>query len=122
MPTLDDVRSKQEKIPISRPQSSKGNAAYNLEFSDAYGIECPRGDRRWRCSSLTRGVPGLKLCLKTRARIERRMEETMKILLIAALACLGVTTSADAQVVTKYSGIQPIEHPSSYAEKYFGEE
>src|SRR2546423_799497 len=46
----------------------------------------------------------------------------MKILLIAALACFGITTSADAQVVTKYSGIQPIEHPSSYAEKYFGEE
>jgi tripartite ATP-independent transporter DctP family solute receptor len=29
---------------------------------------------------------------------------------------------AQAQIVTKYSGIQPIEHPSSYAEKYFGEE
>src|SRR6267154_1380136 len=29
---------------------------------------------------------------------------------------------AHAQIVTKYSGIQPIDHPSSYAEKYFGEE
>src|SRR5256886_4119687 len=46
----------------------------------------------------------------------------MKILLIAALACFGITTLADAQVITKYSGIQPIDHPSSYAEKYFGEE
>ncbi len=29
---------------------------------------------------------------------------------------------AKAQIVTKYSGIQPVDHPSSYAEKYFGEE
>jgi tripartite ATP-independent transporter DctP family solute receptor len=42
--------------------------------------------------------------------------------LIVVATCLGVTTSANAQIVTKYSGIQPIEHPSSYAEKYFGEE
>ena len=41
--------------------------------------------------------------------------------LIAVATCLGVTATANAQTVTKYSGIQPIEHPSSYAEKYFGE-
>src|SRR6267154_5747675 len=29
---------------------------------------------------------------------------------------------AQAQIVAKYSGIQPIDHPSSYSEKYFGEE
>ena len=46
----------------------------------------------------------------------------MRSLLIAALTCLSVTAPANAQIVVKYSGIQPIEHPSSYAEKYFGEE
>src|SRR6266480_308608 len=51
-----------------------------------------------------------------------RKEETMRALLIAALACVCVLASANAQTVTKYSGIQPLEHPSSYAEKYFGEE
>src|SRR4051812_2103738 len=40
-------------------------------------------------------------------------------LLIAALALIA---PAEAQIVAKYSGIQPIDHPSSYAEKYFGEE
>jgi tripartite ATP-independent transporter DctP family solute receptor len=44
-----------------------------------------------------------------------------RFLIIAAL-CLGCITPANAQIVTKYSGIQPLEHPSSYAEKYFGEE
>src|SRR4051794_26220766 len=29
---------------------------------------------------------------------------------------------AQAQIVAKYAGIQPIDHPSSYSEKYFGEE
>ena len=46
----------------------------------------------------------------------------MRTLLIAALAYVCIQASANAQIVTKYSGIQPIEHPSSYAEKYFGEE
>ena len=46
----------------------------------------------------------------------------MRRLLIIAAACLGVIAPANAQILTKYSGIQPIEHPSSYAEKYFGEE
>jgi tripartite ATP-independent transporter DctP family solute receptor len=49
-------------------------------------------------------------------------EEVVRRFLIVVATCLGVTTSANAQIVTKYSGIQPIEHPSSYAEKYFGEE
>jgi tripartite ATP-independent transporter DctP family solute receptor len=40
---------------------------------------------------------------------------------VAATALLSLAP-AQAQIVTKYSGIQPIEHPSSYAEKYFGEE
>ena len=44
-----------------------------------------------------------------------------RYLIIAALY-LGFIVPANAQVVTKYSGIQPLEHPSSYAEKYFGEE
>lgn len=39
------------------------------------------------------------------------------------LAALFVASApAHAQIVTKYSGIQPVDHPSSYAEKYFGEE
>ena len=42
--------------------------------------------------------------------------------LIIAAACFGLIAPANAQIVTKYSGIQPLEHPSSYAEKYFGEE
>ena len=43
------------------------------------------------------------------------------IVAVAATALLSLAP-AQAQIVTKYSGIQPIEHPSSYAEKYFGEE
>jgi tripartite ATP-independent transporter DctP family solute receptor len=40
-----------------------------------------------------------------------------------AFSCLLLCLApAHAQIVTKYSGIQPIDHPSSYAEKYFGEE
>src|SRR6266571_4758986 len=38
---------------------------------------------------------------------------------------LGVALSAgsaSAQIVTKLSGIQPLEHPSSYAEKFFAEQ
>src|SRR5882724_626607 len=40
---------------------------------------------------------------------------------VMATACLSLAP-ANAQVVTKYAGIQPIDHPSSYSEKYFGEE
>ena len=40
----------------------------------------------------------------------------MRRFLIVGATCLGVTTTANAQLVTKYSGIQPIEHPSSYAD------
>ena len=41
---------------------------------------------------------------------------------LAMLAALAATTATNAQIVTKYSGIQPLDHPSSYAEKYFAEE
>src|SRR3954463_6776568 len=40
---------------------------------------------------------------------------------VMATAFLSLSP-AKAQVVTKYAGIQPIDHPSSYSEKYFGEE
>lgn len=44
-------------------------------------------------------------------------------LAFSLLAALFVASApAHAQIVTKYSGIQPVDHPSSYAEKYFGEE
>ena len=48
--------------------------------------------------------------------------KNMKPLAFAVAALLAAMAPASAQIVTKYSGIQPIEHPSSYAEKYFGEE
>jgi tripartite ATP-independent transporter DctP family solute receptor len=38
------------------------------------------------------------------------------------LAAFAVTTTANAQIVTKYSGIQPIDHPASYTEDYFAEQ
>jgi len=37
----------------------------------------------------------------------------------SALFCLAPGARTN---VTKYAGIQPIDHPSSYSEKYFGEE
>src|SRR5258708_28744333 len=46
----------------------------------------------------------------------------MKKLALTTVALFATIVSANAQIVTKYSGIQPIEHPSSYAEKYFAEE
>src|SRR5438045_7949486 len=46
----------------------------------------------------------------------------MNRLAFAAFTLIATFASANAQIVTKYSGIQPIEHPSSYAEKYFAEE
>ena len=46
----------------------------------------------------------------------------MRKIAFAALALCAVATAANAQIVTKYSGIQPLDHPSSFAEKYFGEE
>ena len=38
------------------------------------------------------------------------------------LAAAMLVGTAQAEVVTKLSGIQPIEHPSSYAEKFFAEQ
>jgi tripartite ATP-independent transporter DctP family solute receptor len=46
----------------------------------------------------------------------------MRKIAFAALALCAAATAANAQIVTKYSGIQPLDHPSSFAEKYFGEE
>src|SRR3954467_823949 len=47
----------------------------------------------------------------------------MRMITAGALAVLLRPGPAQAQQITaKYSGIQPIDHPSTYAEKYFGEE
>jgi len=46
----------------------------------------------------------------------------MKTLAASAVAALIATTAAHAQIVTKYSGIQPADHPASYTEQYFGKE
>jgi len=46
----------------------------------------------------------------------------MRMIAAAVAAAFFSLAPAQAQVTAKYSGIQPIEHPSSYAEKYFGEE
>jgi tripartite ATP-independent transporter DctP family solute receptor len=46
----------------------------------------------------------------------------MKRALIAAMASMALIAPAAAQIVTKYSGIQPLDHPSSYAEDFFGEQ
>src|SRR3954453_22452772 len=46
----------------------------------------------------------------------------MQRLAFSTIALFATIASANAQIVTKYSGIQPLEHPSSYAEKYFAEE
>jgi tripartite ATP-independent transporter DctP family solute receptor len=46
----------------------------------------------------------------------------MRIMVATAVALLGFA-SAQAQTITaKYAGIQPIDHPSTYSEKYFAEE
>src|SRR5262245_15191735 len=49
-------------------------------------------------------------------------EEIMRLPVAAALAALLVAGPADAQIVAKLSGIQPLDHPSSFAEKYFAEQ
>ena len=47
----------------------------------------------------------------------------MKSLLCTAALALALSTgAASAQIVTKLSGIQPLEHPSSFAEKFFAEQ
>ncbi len=46
----------------------------------------------------------------------------MKLLATLATAAFIATGPATAQIMTKLSGIQPVEHPSSFAEKYFGEQ
>jgi tripartite ATP-independent transporter DctP family solute receptor len=49
-------------------------------------------------------------------------EDTMRKLAVLALAAFAMTTAANAQIVTKYSGIQPNAHPASYTEEYFADE
>ncbi|MGI8525482.1 MAG: TRAP transporter substrate-binding protein [Pseudolabrys sp.] len=47
----------------------------------------------------------------------------MRKLVLLAVAAFAVTTAANAaQITTKYSGIQPNDHPASYTEEYFGQE
>jgi C4-dicarboxylate-binding protein DctP len=47
----------------------------------------------------------------------------MNRLCILAAAAVFATTAAHAQqIVTKYSGIQPNDHPASYTEEYFAQE
>jgi tripartite ATP-independent transporter DctP family solute receptor len=46
----------------------------------------------------------------------------MRIVAGLLIAALALTAPAEAQIVAKYSGIQPLDHPSSYAEQYFGEQ
>src|SRR5213083_3542853 len=50
-------------------------------------------------------------------------EIAMRTLFIPVVLAAALSAgSADAQIVTKLSGIQPLEHPSSYAEKFFAEQ
>lgn len=46
----------------------------------------------------------------------------MKLLASVAVATALFAGTAGAQTVVKLSGIQPVEHPSSYAEKFFAEQ
>src|SRR5882757_3933790 len=41
---------------------------------------------------------------------------------VTAFSLFGLASAQAQQIVAKYSGIQPIDHPSSYSEKYFAEE
>jgi tripartite ATP-independent transporter DctP family solute receptor len=50
---------------------------------------------------------------------ERTMHKLLFALVLAAGMLAGPT---HAQIVTKLSGIQPLDHPSSYAEKFFAEQ
>jgi tripartite ATP-independent transporter DctP family solute receptor len=46
----------------------------------------------------------------------------LALTMLPLMMLLAGIAPAGAQIVTKYSGIQPIEHPSSYTEDYFGQE
>jgi tripartite ATP-independent transporter DctP family solute receptor len=46
----------------------------------------------------------------------------MRRFALLAVAAFALTTAANAQIVTKYSGIQPLDHPASYTEDYFAEQ
>ena len=45
-----------------------------------------------------------------------------KLLASAAIVAALFAGPASAQIVTKYSGIQPLDHPSTFAEKFFAEQ
>src|SRR6185312_15720343 len=49
-------------------------------------------------------------------------EDLMRIIAAAAAVALLSLAPAQAQITAKYAGIQPIDHPSTYSEKYFAEE
>jgi tripartite ATP-independent transporter DctP family solute receptor len=46
----------------------------------------------------------------------------MRIMIAAAAALLTLASAQAQTIATKYAGIQPIDHPSTYSEKYFAEE
>ena len=46
----------------------------------------------------------------------------MRRLVFLLLAAFGTVAPASAQIVAKYSGIQPLDRPASFAEQYFGEQ
>jgi tripartite ATP-independent transporter DctP family solute receptor len=46
----------------------------------------------------------------------------VKRLAFLLLAAFAAAAPANAQIVAKYSGIQPLDHPASFAEQYFGEQ
>jgi tripartite ATP-independent transporter DctP family solute receptor len=46
----------------------------------------------------------------------------MRRFALLAVAAFALTSAANAQIVTKLSGIQPLEHPASYTEDYFAQE
>src|SRR4051794_18044539 len=59
---------------------------------------------------------------KQRGRTRHQGRDSMRMIAAAVAAVLLSLAPAQAQTTVKYSGIQPIDHPSSYAEKYFAEE
>ena len=51
------------------------------------------------------------------------MNKSFASVALAAAVCAALSAApAAAQIVTKLSGIQPLEHPSSFAEKFFAEQ
>ena len=46
----------------------------------------------------------------------------MRMIAAAAVVLFGLAPTQAQPLVVKYSGIQPLDHPSTYSEKYFAEE